>query len=184
MIPLLGVALPPVALMPFPAISGASVSGAGNVAVTLPNSLRTIGRYSLLVTVVGSWGGSAERAGIDVLDNAGAALLSITEGSAISGSFLTASQANHNGSELVVNDPITVWGGGPIGTHTLYFLFEGIVGAASVRLRSAPGNRSNPSYFGPWSVLGIGRGRRAPPNWAALTASMTASDGYLRIICS
>lgn len=183
MIPLLGMN-PPETLMPFSAIAGGAISGSGNVSVTLPTWVRNVGRYSLLVTAVGSWGGSAERGGVSVLNASGAGIIALTEGYAISGSFLSATQAYHSGSGLVVSNASASWAGGSVGTHTYYFLFEGIVGAASVRIQSVNGNPGNPTYFNSWNVIGIGRGRRDPANWAALQAGMTTSDGYLRIICS
>lgn len=180
MIPCLGV-LPPESIMPFPLVTAPSVSAEGTTDLDIPAWVRNVGRYSLLVKVEGGWGQSAEKGELAILDGSGATIASIREEAAISPVPLSADK--WIGSTHTTG--ITVWAGGGISvTHGTWFLIEGLASAATVRLIGAPAAVSNPTTFFGLSVLGLGRGRRDPPNLGDLLATFDSTDQLLRVILS
>lgn len=180
MIPCLG-ALPPESIMPFPLISAPSVSSQGVTDIALPSWVKNIGRYSLLAKVVGGWGGSAEKGEFAILNGAGTRIVSLYEKAAISPVPVSADK--WMGSTHTTG--ITVWSSGGLSvTHGTWFLIEGVVGAATARLIGAPPNVSNPTTFTGFSCLGIGRGRRDPPDLAAILATFDSTDQLVRVILS
>jgi hypothetical protein len=180
MIPCLG-AIAPESIMPFPLVAAPSVSAEGVTDLAIPAWVRNVGRYSLLVKVVGGWGQSMEDAAVLVLNGSGTAVLSLVEGSAISPSPVQAEFWNYfghtTGATVFPDMAQTV----PNGT---WIAIEGLSGAAAVRLVGSPPASGNPTTFSGLSVLGLGRGRRDPTNLAALIAAIAAGDSVFRIVMS
>lgn len=180
MIPCLG-AVAPESIMPFRLVTAPSVSAQGTTDLAIPGWVRNVGRYSLLAKVQGGWGQSGEKGGFAVLNGAGANLVSVREEAAISPVPISADK--WVGSTHTTN--ITSWNSAAQWvTHGTWFLIEGVIGAALVRLIGASPASSNPTTFTGFSCLGIGRGRRDPPNLAALLATFDSTDQLVRVILS
>ncbi len=180
MIPCLGV-LPPESIMPFPLVTAPSVSAEGATDLAIPAWVRNVGRYSLLVKVVGGWGASNEKGELAILDASSTKILSIKDEFAISPVPLSADR--WIGSTYTAGiTSLTSASLSP--THGTWFLVEGLSGAATVRLTGAPAAVSNPTTFTGLSVLGLGRGRRDPPNLADILAIFDSTDQLLRVIVS
>lgn len=183
MIPILG-SMPPESIFPFAKISAPSVSATGTTDLALPSFAAHVGRYSLLVRIGGGWGTSSSWPGgaINLLNNAGAAVLTIGNSAAFSPSPISAEY--WQGATHVTGITSCPYIPGTVANGT-WILVEGIIGVATVRLIGQIETAGYlPTTFSALECTGIGRGSRNPLNLSAMVAALASSDSLIKVVMS